>query len=387
MIIGIDANNITAGGGITHLNGLLDSYDLILKEGGSNFNNIKKVIIWGRGATLKVIKDFTWLQKSRVDINSSLRLLLWQIFCLKRAAQKEKCSVLLIPGGAYLGRFFPVVTMCQNMLPFEWYEIRRHGWSKTSVRLIALRFIHIYSFRRSDHVIFLTEYANQIVKNIARLNSNKNSIIPHGVDSKFFILPRKTKNICMYTKENPFRLLYVSWIGPSKHHDIVAEAVLLLRNKKLPIVIDMIGACHETGKNILNKLKMIDSDAEFINYYGEVPYENLHYFYKKADLGVFASSCENLPITLLEYMSAGLPIVSSNRGPMFEILDDAGVYFDPENKNDIADSILDLIINTDKRELLAKRAYAYAQDYTWEICAKKTFEVLYNVANNKPKDR
>ena len=50
-----------------------------------------------------------------------------------------------------------------------------------------------------------------------------------------------------------------------------------------------------------------------------------------ANLFVFASSCENMPNTLVEAMAIGLPIACSDRGPMPEVLRDGGVYFDPED--------------------------------------------------------
>ena len=59
-------------------------------------------------------------------------------------------------------------------------------------------------------------------------------------------------------------------------------------------------------------------------------HDDLHQKYLDADLGLFASSCENMPNILLETMGAGLPIACSNRQPMPEILKNGGEYFDPE---------------------------------------------------------
>ena len=43
--------------------------------------------------------------------------------------------------------------------------------------------------------------------------------------------------------------------------------------------------------------------------------------------------------TLIESTCVGLPIACSNRGPMPEVLEDGGVYFDPENTQSIKRSI------------------------------------------------
>ena len=47
-------------------------------------------------------------------------------------------------------------------------------------------------------------------------------------------------------------------------------------------------------------------------------------YLSKSNIFIFASSCENMPITLIEGMASGLPIACSDRGPMPEVLQDGG---------------------------------------------------------------
>jgi glycosyltransferase involved in cell wall biosynthesis len=68
----------------------------------------------------------------------------------------------------------------------------------------------------------------------------------------------------------------------------------------------------------------------------------------KSDIFVFASSCENMPNTLIEGMAAGLKIACSSRGPMPEVLKDAGYYFDPESPVSISKAIEQIILNPDE---------------------------------------
>ena len=89
-----------------------------------------------------------------------------------------------------------------------------------------------------------------------------------------------------------------------------------------------------------------------------------------------ASSCENQPIILLETMAAGLPIASSSRGPMPEVLGDAGLYFDPERPEDIASTLRQLICAPELRQILAERSYRRASSYSWKTCAAETFSFL-----------
>jgi glycosyltransferase involved in cell wall biosynthesis len=83
-----------------------------------------------------------------------------------------------------------------------------------------------------------------------------------------------------------------------------------------------------------------------------------------------------MPNILLEAMASGLPIASSDRGPMPEILKDGGVYFNPENIHSISGAINKLFqfkgVRVDKSNL----AFKYSQEYTWERCANSTFSFI-----------
>jgi glycosyltransferase involved in cell wall biosynthesis len=94
------------------------------------------------------------------------------------------------------------------------------------------------------------------------------------------------------------------------------------------------------------------------------------------DLFVFASSCENLPVTLLEAMAVGLPIACSNRGPMPEVLEDGGVYFDPENAVSIANAVEQIIVDSTLRTRIATKAKSLSEQYSWARCADETWKFI-----------
>jgi glycosyltransferase involved in cell wall biosynthesis len=78
-------------------------------------------------------------------------------------------------------------------------------------------------------------------------------------------------------------------------------------------------------------------------------------------------------------MSAGLPIASSNRSAMPEILGEAAEYFDPETPEEIAAAIRRLIRSPERRAEIASDAYRKAQTYSWQRCAQETFGFLAQV--------
>lgn len=367
--IGIDAANLRRGGGRTHLIEILNAVKV--DELG-----IGKIIVWGSRETLGLLEDKPWLEKIAPNAleGGLVKRLLWQKFSLSKLARDVGCDVLFVPGGSYSGDFRPVVSMSRNMLPFEWNELLRYGVSALTLKLVFLRSVQKATFKRSDGVIFLTQYAQNVVENVvSELRFKK--IIPHGLNIRFSREPKLQKDIENYDRGSPFRLLYVSIIDMYKHQWNLVEAVARLREKTgWPIVLDLVGPFYPPALKILEKtIDNVDRNRSWVNYYGAMPFSQLHKVYVKADLGVFASSCENMPNILLETQAAGLPVACSDKGPMPEILGDAGEYFDPENPKSIADALECLIASKQLRASMAEKSYEKSIEYTWERCAKETF--------------
>ncbi|MDD2714769.1 MAG: glycosyltransferase family 1 protein [Candidatus Wallbacteria bacterium] len=376
MKIGIDASNIRTGGCLTHLVELL-------RAAQPEKYGFEKVIVWGGSSTLAKLEKRPWLEcqyQPELDRFNLVRRY-WQKFKLTKLLNQGKFDLLFAPGCIYTGSFRPYAVMSQNMLPFEWKESMRYGMSKGLLRLVIFYVLQRHTFRNADGLIFLTSYANDVVMKSIKSVNGKTVIIPHGIAARFMMKPRVAKPRECYSFSTPFRILYVSTIDIYKHQWLVVEAVAKLRKEGLPVVLDLVGPAYKPAlPRLMKALRTNDPENTIIRYLGAVNYENLVECYKGADLFVFASTCENLPIILMEAMSAGLPIACSNHGPMPEVLGEAGTYFDPDNPSSIGTAIKNMVESPELRMKAAQAAYAKAQKFSWERCAAETFEFLAKVA-------
>jgi glycosyltransferase involved in cell wall biosynthesis len=117
-----------------------------------------------------------------------------------------------------------------------------------------------------------------------------------------------------------------------------------------------------------------------------VPHGDLPNYLAQADIFVFASSCENMPNTLIEAMAFGLPIACSNRGPMPEVLQDGGEYFDPESSESILNAVLRIMLDPELRDFRESRARELASRYSWSRCASETYSFIvdtHKIIQNK----
>jgi glycosyltransferase involved in cell wall biosynthesis len=380
-VLGIDASNIRLGGGITHLIELLGSFD-------PSQSTFKKIIVWGNSTTLSQIPEFSWLEKiSPAIINGNIFFrTLWQFVILRRQAKVSKCSVLLIPGGIFWGGFYPVVLMSQNLLPFEAREIKRYGVSIRALKFHVIKVLQSISFRNASGVIFLSSYAKKKVIDTVQDIKCDTKVIPHGLTTKFQVSDKANLIDSQLGISKPIKVIYVSNIELYKHQENVLTAVYSLRKKGYLVEVDFIGPSQvSTLRKLQDLINHLDPINHWSRYFGEVPYAAINAYYKSSDIGVFASSCETFGITLLEKMACGLPIACSNMSCMPEILQDGGLYFNPEDPTSIADAIEQYLLNPQLRVEKSLRSIVLARNYSWEKCAQSTFSFLEKIAREYKK--
>ncbi|MFZ1704671.1 MAG: glycosyltransferase family 1 protein [Saprospiraceae bacterium] len=373
----IDASNLFDGGGITHLWEFTTAF-LALPD----IEDISLIIV-GNTLALSHVPDAPSIQKVHhpyLDKNIFYRTY-FRRFLLVRSV--PDFDILFDPGGGYFDTRVPYVTMSRNMLVFEKKEADRYGFSWMRLRLWLLNKLQTKSINGALGVIFISQYAKQYISALATIHPKSSTVIHHGASRAFIHLPRTPKSITEYSTTKPFKLLYVSIIDVYKHHDSLVSAVAIL-SEKYPIQLTLIGGYYPASMTILQKnLSEIKDADQFIYYQGKKNWSELFDLYKDAEMFVFPSSCENMPNILIEAMSAGLPIVCSDRGPMPEFLKDAGLYFDPEDSQSIAVSIETMLLNPGMRANMAQKAYEYASQYNWSVCAKQTIDFL--ISNIPPK--
>jgi len=375
MILGIDAFNISSGGGLTHLTEFL-------KVAEPENYGFEKVVVWGAKDLLEKIEDRRWLIKvSESYLNGPLfHRVFWHIFLQKKRAHEYRCNIILCPGGLCLSRFSPAVVISQNMLPFEWQQIKRYGISIKSIKFVLLRFLQIKSFKSSRGIIFLTYFAEDKIKKLARINNIPTTIVPHGISPFFF----NKKEIINHTfsEQTPCRVLYTSIISPYKNHFSVVKAISLLKREGYFLTLDLLGPPDISLGQLQKMILIEDPNQEYIFYRGPVVHESLAQWYAKADIGIFASSCENMPIILLECMASGLPMACSNIDPMLEILGNAGEFFNPYSPIDIHNALKRLILSSQLRKQYSFLGYQRASKYLWQRTANQTLKFLAGINNN-----
>ena len=370
----INASNIKAGGGLTHLQEILHG-DAAATAGFS------RVYLWAPDKTLEKVANHPWLEKcSHPWLNAGYRdTWKWKRKVFEPFARNLK-ALVYVPGTGSSGSTY--VTMCQNLLPLQPEELNRYFFSPDWLRLRLLRMLHRRAYSRAAGVVFLNRYCLQHAEKLVGRPLQEHAIIPHGLAPRFLV-PHKEVYAGTFDANRPMQLVYVSIVDVYKHQWTLAEAVYQLVAEGYHMQLHLIGPAYPKAMHKLQAvMNRYPQYAWAVQYHGPMPYEAIHDAYMQGDAFVFASSCETFGMVLTEAMAAGLPVLCSSRSSMPETAGDAVLYADPLRVDELKQQLSRMYHEPELRKDLSARSLAKARTMSWQACAASTFEYLYKISKS-----
>ncbi len=369
--IGINASRARSGGGVVHLNKILSNYSF-------DNNYFIEIHIWGyENILMQIPSDKIFIKHVAFADNKSMAYqLFWEKYILPKELNKYGCQLLINLDAGSFCRFTPNITMSRDMLSYERGIMNKYFFSISWLRLLILKYVQIWSLKNATKSVFLTNYAKYIIEKAS--NYSFNSIqIPHGIDQLDFDIIKKHNNF----SEDFIEIVYVSNFDLYKNQDNVISAFKTLSKKYNNIRLHLVGAFSH--KSFYEKcIKIADNDKK-IFFHGSIVHSSISSYLNSADILLFASSCENMPNTLLEYMTAKKPILCSNKGPMPEILGQWDYYFNPEQVSSIVFNLERLLSDFKLWDDMSRIAFERVQKYSWKKSSDDLFNLAYEILNSK----
>ena len=105
-----------------------------------------------------------------------------------------------------------------------------------------------------------------------------------------------------------------------------------------------------------------------VRFIGQVPNDKIYDYFADASIMLSAPKIDNMPVSLLEAMNAGLLVISSRVGGVPYMIEDGktGLLFESENCNDLADKMTWALEHSSEVNTMIHNAKADVQKYSWE---------------------
>ena len=173
-------------------------------------------------------------------------------------------------------------------------------------------------------------------------------------------------------------VFYPAQFWKHKNHINLVKAMEILKDRIADIHLVLVGS----EKNCCSKIKRYIKDKSLednITFLGFVSDEKITYLYKHAIGMIMPSYFGPTNIPPLEAMALGCPVAVSNKYAMPEQVGKAGLLFNPDSPEEIADCIEQLWLNSKLRETLRKRGYKQIERWTPKDFENKIVRIVKNI--------
>lgn len=135
------------------------------------------------------------------------------------------------------------------------------------------------------------------------------------------------------------------------------------------------GPYHEE----INKVIATEGMQKDIIFAGYVSIEKLYSLYVHALALVFPSFNEGFGMPIIEAMSLGTPVITSNISSMAEVAGDAGILVDPKNIDEISHAMERVYSDKKLRQTLTAKGYERARQFSWPQSGLQLLELLHSL--------
>jgi glycosyltransferase involved in cell wall biosynthesis len=235
-------------------------------------------------------------------------------------------------------------------------------------------------------IVVGSNWAKQDVIRQYRIYPEKVTVIPEGAPTGSYAEPsegvlREIKN--KYKLNLPF-MLYPAVTWAHKNHLRLLEALAYLRDSRdLVFRLVCVGARFERfWPRIEKRIHDLKLESQ-VTFLGFVPDDDLRALYRLSDFLIQPSLFEASSLPIFEAWLEGTPVACSNGTALPEQVMDAGLLFDPNSIESIADAILQVATSKELRAKLRARGYERLKDFDWDRTAR-AYRAVYRQAARLP---
>ncbi len=232
-----------------------------------------------------------------------------------------------------------------------------------------------FFYNKADSLVFVSkDLANSCIKNF-HLNQRLVKTIFNGIKSK-----KKESYLKKQNKKK--KIINVSRLVEQKNHSILIKAFYILQKKYPNCELLLLSDGHlKKDLQRLTKQLKIGSKVKFLGWV-----KNVYKYLRKADVFVFSSKREGFGYVIVEAMSQGLPVISTDTpyGPR-EILGNGkyGVLVSMKDPKAMADAMYELLTDKEKYQYYAKKSLERVKFFSEEKMLKAYKKLILDVLNEK----
>ncbi len=181
-------------------------------------------------------------------------------------------------------------------------------------------------------------------------------------------------------------LIYIGGINPHKNLPMLVQSLAEIRCRrgmqdvKLVVVGDLKDGFTPGVSELKAKIAELNQ-GDAVIFTGFVKDEDVIHLLNVAQALVLPSMAEGFGLPAVEGAACGIPIIATQNSPLPDLLQDGGIFIDPNSESQLTDALSVMLSDPARRNEMARIATARAQKLTWQRSAAQLDSMLSQVAN------
>jgi glycosyltransferase involved in cell wall biosynthesis len=229
--------------------------------------------------------------------------------------------------------------------------------------------------RASATLIAVSGFIRDFLIERIQIHPDRIVVVPNGVDPLFRRLASTHSRGADAVADAPY-LLVVGNVFPVKNQAMAVRAFAEVAAQHPTLRLKLAGATHHPYCGEVRALAASVGVLDRVDFLGYVETAGLVQLMKQAELLLMPSLTEGCPITLLEAMTCGTPVIASGRGGIPEVAGAAAAIV--EDPNDIqawSTEVASLLQDRSRQARYGAAALERQRQFTWQRTAEATLAV------------
>jgi glycosyltransferase involved in cell wall biosynthesis len=235
-----------------------------------------------------------------------------------------------------------------------------------------------YSCRFAHRIIATSEQTRSDIISFFNIDPEKIDVIYQGCDPRFYVTASPEKKQEILTKYNltPGYILYVGTIEKRKN---LLQVVKAIHHGNIQIPLVVVG--RQTPYVFMVKKYIHKNHLENVTFLENVSNEDLPPLYQMASLFIYPSTYEGFGIPILEALYSLIPVITTSWGCFPEAGGNYSAYIDPENIEQMSDSIKKILSDEVLRKKMIDEGYKHALKFNDKDIAKNMIRIYRELVN------
>jgi glycosyltransferase involved in cell wall biosynthesis len=347
-------------------------------------NLIDKLRLFEQKRQRDLLRTLAWMFKNILIFLEKVAKKTDKTFFHERNLKREiaKCDL-------YYSTYFPIphiirsdtgikkVYTIHDMIPIINPEYFSSPYNKYILKEV------VDNIKSEDYVICVSESTKRDLLRYRHNLEEKKIIVSYPAASdKFYkvIDLIKIEQIkCRYKINCEKYILSVCTIEPRKNLLILIKAYknILIKIPDFKLKLVLIGSYGWSSDQLIKDIEEVNSNYHTpIILTGFIPDQDLAVLYSGAYMFVYPSLYEGFGLPVLEAMQCGIPVITSNKSSLPEVVGDSGILFDPSDNIALENAIQNLLNNPALRQSMAEKAVRRALKFNWGKTSKTIVDTL-----------